>query len=122
MPVSSGTGNVSDAAFLSALQNVVTALNSQVQNATYLAGTQDFFNLTSATLVKSGAGRIAKVSVIVVGSAAGTVYDATSVTDTSRPIYKVTFAATGIQIVDLPFQYGLLVVPGTGQTLAGSFS
>ena len=107
---------------LTTLKSVVTAINTQTQANLNIAGAQDFFGVTSATYIKSGAGRIVRVSVVVVGSAVGTIYDATSVTDTSRPIYKVTFAATGIQVVDLPFQYGLLVVPGTGQTLAGSFS
>lgn len=107
---------------LTTLKSIATALNTQVQNDTNLAGAQDFYNVTSATYVKNGSGRIAIISVVVIGSAVGTVYDAVSVSDITRPIYKITFAATGIQVVDLPFQYGLLVVPGTGQTLAGSFS
>lgn len=107
---------------LTALKSVVTAINTQTQNNTNIAGARDFFGITTATYVKSGAGRIVRISVVVIGSAVGTIYDAASVSDLSKPIYKVTFAATGIQIVDLPFQYGLLVVPGSGQTLAGSFS
>ena len=107
---------------LTAIKNIVTALNTQVQTTVNLAGAQDFYNVTSPTMIKTGSGRIARVSVVVTGSAAGAIYDAVSVTDTTRQIYAVTFAATGIQVVDLPFQYGLLVVPGTSQTLAGSFS
>lgn len=107
---------------LTTLKNIATALNTQVQNDTNLAGAQDFYNVTSATYIKNGPGRIVRISVVVTGSALGKIYDAVSISDLSRPIYPVTFAATGIQVVDLPFQYGLLVVPGTGQTLAGSFS
>lgn len=104
------------------MKNIVTALNTQTQNSTNLVGNQDFSNVTSATYIKSGAGRIARVSVVIIGSANGIIYDAASINDTSRAIYKVTFATTGIQVVDLPFQYGLLIIPGTGQTLAGSYS
>lgn len=121
----SGIGNnnaVSTTIILSTLQNIVTAINSQVANATNIAGAQDFYNIASATMIKTGVGRIVNVSVVVPGSAVGTIYDAQNVNDTSRPIYKITFAATGIQTVNLPFQYGLLIVPGTGQTVAGSFS
>lgn len=113
---------VSTDVLLTTLKDIVTAINTQTQNATNLAGNQDFSNVTSATYIKSGAGRIARVSVVIVGSANGIIYDAASINDTSRAIYKVTFAATGIQVVDLPFQYGLLIIPGTGQTLAGSYS
>lgn len=107
---------------LTAVQQIVIALNNQTTNNTNIAGAQDFFNITAPTVIKSGAGRIVRVSVVIIGSGVGTVYDASSSTDLSRPIYKVTFAATGIQIVDLPVQYGIVIVPGTGQTLAGSFS
>jgi len=120
--VTSGIGEVSNSVILAAVQNIVTAINTQNQTNINLAGSQDFFNITSATLIKSGQGRIVRISVVVAGSAVGTVYDSAIVTDITRPIYKITFAATGIQIVDLPVQYGILVVPGTGQTLAGSFS
>lgn len=107
---------------VSTVQNLVTALNTAGTNYVNVAGSQDFYNISTATMIKNSAGRIVNVSVIVPGSAAGTIYDATNVSDTSRPIYQVAFASTGIQVVNLPFQYGLLVVPGTGQTLAGSFS
>lgn len=113
---------VSNDDFLTTLKNIVTALNTQNQTSINVAGAQDFYNITSATLVKNSAGRLVNISVIVKGSANGTVYDASSQTDTSRPIYSISDAATGIQVVNLPVQYGLLIVPGIGQTVAGSFS
>lgn len=113
---------VANTDFLTALKNVVIAINGEVQNATNLAGAQDFFNVTGATLVKSSAGRVVNISVVVAGSANGTVYDAVSATDTSRPIYSISHTATGIQVVNLPVQYGLLVVAGSGMTVAGSYS
>ena len=116
------TGAVSSTVVLTTLQSIVTAINAQTTNDKNINGSQDFFNVTAATYIKSGVGRIVNISVMVAGSASGTVYDAQSVTDTARPIYVIGHAATGIQNVNLPVQYGILVVPGTGQTLAGSFS
>jgi hypothetical protein len=104
------------------LKNVVTALNTQVQNDTALAGAQPFYNVTAATLVKLGSGRVVNVLAIVAGSADGMVYDAQSVTDTSRPIGPVQHSLVGRQVLNMPFQYGLLIVPGSGQTVAGSVS
>ena len=107
---------------LTAIKNLVSATSSQTQNETILAGALDFWNITSPTVVKASAGRLVNISVLVVGSANGTVYDATSTTDQSRPIYSIGHSAQGIQNVNLPCQYGIVVVPGTGQTLSGSYS
>ena len=107
---------------LTAVKLLVGATNSQTQNTTLLAGALDFWNITSPTVIKPSAGRIVNISVIVAGSANGTVYDATSTSDTTRPIYSIAHANTGIQNVNLPCQYGIYIVPGTGQTLSGSYS
>jgi hypothetical protein len=107
---------------LTAVKNIVTALNTSVQTSINLAGAQDFFNITSATLIKSGAGRLVNITLVAAGSADGSIYDATSVTDTSRKIYPILHTGTVTQIANQPFQYGLLVVPGSGMTVAGSFS
>ena len=107
---------------LTAAKNIVTALNAQVSNATALAGTQDFFNITTPTLVKGTPGRLVNITLVVAGSGDGSIYDAMSTTDTSRKIYPVIHTGAVTQVANQPFQYGLLVVPGTGQTLAGSYS
>lgn len=104
------------------IQNLANAVFTGSTNFSSVNGLQDFFNVTSATVVRSGNGRIVNISVIVKGSTTGTVYDANSTTDTSRPIYVISDAATGIQVVNLPVQYGVMIVPGTGMTVAGSFS
>ena len=103
------------------IQNLANAVFTASTNYSNVNGLQDFFNVTAATVIRTGNGRICRVSVIVAGSAAGTVYDANSTTDTSRPIYKIS-NALGITDVSLPVQYGVMIVPGTGQTVAGSFS
>lgn len=107
--------------YLNALQNLVVAINTQSQNDLAIAGNQDFFNLTAATVVKASAGRIVRVSVIVAGSATGMVYDASSLTDTSKPLYVIPMTV-GVVEVSIPTAYGIVVSPGSGQTVSGSFS
>ena len=107
---------------LTAIKNIVTALNTSVQTSINLAGAQDFFNITTPTMIKSSAGRIVNITLVVAGSADGSIYDAMSVTDTTKKIYPIVHTGAVTQIANQPFQYGLLVVPGTGQTLAGSYS
>jgi hypothetical protein len=107
---------------LTAAKNLVSAVNDQTANNTILAGATDFWKLTTATVVKASPGRIMRVSLIATGSATGTVYDAKSITDTTRPIYTIANSATGVTLVDIPCQYGIVVTPGTGQTVSGSYS
>ena len=104
---------------LTAIKNIVTALNTSVQTSINLAGAQDFFNITSVAQIKTGAGRIARISVTVAGSAPGGVYD--EISGGGRLLFVIP-NTVGIYDVSLPFQYGLVILPGTGQTLAGSYS
>jgi len=101
---------------------LVSATNAQTTNDTILAGSTSFWKLTTPTIVKASPGRIMRISLIVTGSATGTVYDATSITDTTRPVYTIGNTATGVVLVDIPCQYGIVVAPGTGQTVSGSYS
>lgn len=103
------------------IQNLANAVFTASTNFVNVNGLQDFFNVTAATVVRTGAGRICRVSVVVAGSAAGSVYDANSTTDTSRKIAVIPNTA-GVIDVSLPVQYGVMIVPGTGMTVAGSFS
>lgn len=80
-------------------------------------------NIAAATVVKSGPGRVARVSVITAGSAAGTVNDCatTGAAATANQIATIP-NAVGHYTIDFPFNAGLVVVPGTGQVLAVSFT
>jgi len=85
-------------------------------------GAKNALNLTAATLVKGAPGTLLAVSVIVAGSAAGKVND----------VATVGGVAAGNQILAVPnavgpmnglsrglsFSNGLVVTPGTGQTVA----
>lgn len=75
-----------------------------------------------AQLVKVGKVRAARVSVIVAGSAAGGVFDAatTGAAATANQIFVIP-NTVGIYTLDWPVNNGLVVTPGTGQTVAVSY-
>lgn len=110
------------------LDDILTTQRNGVINLANLAetwlqinGKQNASALTSATLVKTGAGRIASVSVVVGGSATGAIYDAGSASATSGILYTIP-TTVGVYVLNFPFVNGLVVAPGTGQTIAVSYS
>lgn len=118
-PTQSAGGSVSDV--LTTLKNLVTGLATLAQGYLNVQGQQNFAGLAQTTIVKTSAGRIARVSVIVPGAATGFVYDSISVSATTKPLYVIP-TTVGVYEVNLPASFGIMVVPGTGQTVSGSFS
>jgi hypothetical protein len=117
------TASISDV--LSAIKNIVTALSTASQNYLNVQGITNSVNISTPTIVKSSAGRIAQVSVIVAGSATGKVYDSNAIGQVTRPIWVIPQAAKTSGepfIVNMPVSYGIVVIPGTGQTLTVSYS
>jgi hypothetical protein len=85
-------------------------------------GTKTFFNITANTLIKAGVGRVAKISVIVAGSGAGSVHDSATIGAAGTANELAVIGATaGVLNIDMPVFNGIVVKPGTGQTLAVSF-
>jgi hypothetical protein len=88
-------------------------------------GTATTFNITAAAIIKSSPGRVWTVSVLVAGSTAGAVYDSTSTSGNTAAnqigVIPDT-AAAPINFNAMPTANGIVVVPGTGQTLAISWS
>jgi hypothetical protein len=86
-------------------------------------GTKTFFNITANTLVKASRGRVARISVIVAGSGNGSVHDAATIgaAGATNNLAAIPFAAIGILNIDMPVSNGIVVKPGTGQTLAISY-
>ena len=106
---------------------MITA-NPRVQNGALITaqGTQTFLNITSATVVKTTAGRVAKVSVIAPSTAGGqnaAVADHAATTGISDAnLIAVIPDAVGVYNVDMPAATGITLVPGgAGQILAISF-
>jgi hypothetical protein len=106
---------------LTAAKNVVTAVNGVAQTYLNVQGTLNSSGITAAKLVKSGTGRISSVSVIVAGSANGFVYDSNSLSITSAPLYVIP-QTVGVYFVNMPASLGIVVAPGTGQTITVSYS
>lgn len=89
-------------------------------------GSQATLNITAATIVDTGAGRVARISVIAAGSTAGAVYDSNSTTGNTAAnqiaVIPANQAAGSIITIDFPYSSGLVVVPGTGGNLGVSFT
>lgn len=106
---------------LTTQRNGVINLANLAQTWLQINGTQNAAAISAAALVKSGNGRIASVSVVSGGSAAGYVYDVNNVASTANAIYTIP-TTEGVYVVNFPFSNGLVVAPGTGQTVSVSFS
>ena len=106
---------------LTALKNVVLALNGATQAYIAVNGTSSKQNITVPTVVKTSGGRIASISVIVGGSAPGTIYDSNSLNITNQPLCVIP-NSVGVTFVNLPADTGILVSPGTGQAVTVSWS
>jgi hypothetical protein len=85
-------------------------------------GTRAELDITAAIVVKNAPGICCKVSVLVAGSAAGTVNDASTTGSAAVTNQFGTIPNTvGTYEFNWPCGTGIVVVPGTGQTLAVSF-
>jgi len=106
---------------LAALQNLVVALNSAATSYANIVGVANFGPITSATVVKNSAGRICEIAVLSAGTTTGYVYDGATLgatTSTMIPIPNVV----GVYKIQFPMATGILVIPGTGQAVSGSYS
>lgn len=106
---------------LTVAKNVVTAINGVAQTYLNVQGLQNSGSLTAATLVQLGSGRVATVSVTVAGSAVGKIYDTNSAASTTNPVYVIP-NTVGVVFVNMPVGIGLVVAPGTGQSVTVSYS
>ena len=85
-------------------------------------GTKTFLNVTADTLVKAKSGRVAKISVLVAGSAAGAVHDSATI-DAAAAANEIAVIpdTVGVYNIDFPVANGIVIKIGTGQTLAVSY-
>lgn len=111
--------SVSD--ILTSTKNIVTALNQLGQTYLSVVGSKFYSDITSSTVVLNGQGRIARMSVVVAGSAEGSIYDANASGATTNKIASIP-TTVGITEINLPVNNGIVVSPGTGQTVAISYS
>lgn len=105
---------------LATAQNIAQAINGVASGYTNVQGSKNTTGITAATLVKSGQGRIASISVLVAG-AAGAIYDANLATATTNKVYVIP-ATVGVFVVNFPLSFGLVVAPGAAQVVSVSYS
>ena len=88
----------------------------------YATSVATILSVTVQTVVKASPGRIVRVDVAVAGSGAGSVNDAATIAGiaTSNLIAAIP-AVVGPIWLDWPCQAGIVVTPGSGQTLTIAF-
>lgn len=109
------------------LNQNVTTLNSNlaslISSLSYTRGQYTSAALTSQTLVTAGAGYLVSFTVNVAGSAAGTVNNsATTGAASASNVIAPTPTTIGTYHVGSKFSSGLVVSPGTGQTIVVTYS
>lgn len=106
---------------LTTAKNLVTSVNQLGQTYLKINGVARSATLTTTTLVTSGQGRLASISVVVAGSSACVVYDSSRAASLTSSLAAVT-NAIGVTVINMPYSNGLVVVPGTGMTVVVSYS
>lgn len=117
-PPQSG-GSLSD--IITTAQNLVQAVNNVATTYLNVQGKQNSGTISAATLVKPSAGRVCKVSITTAGAAVGKIYDTNQVTATTPEVYTIP-NSSGVVDVNIPVQFGIVVVPGAGQVVMVSYS
>lgn len=106
---------------LTAAKNIVTAINGLGQTYLQVSGSRVSRQISAATVVLVGQGRIARVIVTTAGSAAGSIYDASVSTATTPRIFVIA-NTLGVTEINIPVDNGIVVAPGTGQVVTVSYS
>lgn len=90
---------------------------------TSMGGLLSALNITAAAVVKAAPGRLSSISVLVSGTAVGSANDAATVAAAAATNQVFVIPdAIGKYDVDWPCNTGIVVTPGTGQTIAVSYS
>jgi hypothetical protein len=89
---------------------------------TYPPGAATALAVTTATVLKAAPGRLVRVHVVVAGSAAGSANDAATTGAAGIGNQIATLPNTvGPILIDWPCATGIVIMPGTGQTLAAAY-
>jgi len=108
---------------LTAQKNGVVAINNLSQGTFRGLGTQTSVTVTAATVIYVGKGYLVNFSVVVAGSSAGTISNtgATGTVAAANALCAIP-ATVGIIKVGQVFSTGLVVTPGTGQSVNVTYS
>jgi hypothetical protein len=107
---------------LTAQKNGVVAINNLAQTTIRSIGTQTSLTVTATTVIFTGAGYLVNFSVVVAGSAAGTIYNATNTSPNASNALCATPTTVGVYAAGQVFNSGLVIEPGTGQSINVTYS
>ena len=108
---------------LTTQKNGVVAINGLTQATTRSFGTRTSVTVTAATVIYVGAGYLVNFSVVVAGSTVGTISNTSTVASVAAANALCAVpASVGIIKVGQIFSAGLVVTPGTGQSINVTYS
>jgi hypothetical protein len=108
---------------LTAQKNGVVAINNIATSNLRGQGTQTSVVVTAPTLVFAAKGFLVNFSVTVAGSAAGTINNSATVAGAAAAnVLCVTPTTVGVSYAGQVFSNGLVVSPGTGQSINVTYS
>jgi hypothetical protein len=108
---------------LTTQKNGVVAINNIFQALSALNPTVTSTTVTSSTLILAGSGRLISFSVVVAGSANGIIYNAgTPSGGTAANALVATPTTVGVYAANMVFTNGLVIAPGTGQSINVTYS
>lgn len=103
--------------------NITSASSAVVTKIAYLAGTTTSATVTAQTLIIAGAGRLVSFSVIIAGTAAGTINNSATTGAVAAGNALVAVPTTiGSYQVGQHFSAGLVITPGAGQSINLTYS
>lgn len=104
---------------LTAQKNGVTGINGVQQSNLRGQGTATSSTVTASTLVIAGNGYLVSYTVVVAGTVNGLIYNSASVAgiSASNALCATDKTAVGVYKTGLAFTTGLVVAPGTGQSI-----
>lgn len=108
---------------LTTQKNGVIAINNIFQALSALNPTVTSATVNTSTLVIAGNGRLISFSVVVAGSANGLIHNAgTPSGGTAANALVATPTTVGVYAANMVFTNGLVIAPGTGQSINVTYS
>lgn len=108
---------------LTTQKNGVIAINALNNTTSFIAGKTTSQTVTAQTLVTTGSGILVSFCVIVAGSASGTINNAqTTALSAAGNALVATPTTIGVYQCGLYFTSGLIITPGTGQSINVTYS
>jgi hypothetical protein len=104
---------------LTTQKNGVQGINGVQQSNLRAQGTATSLTVTTSTLIIAGNGYLVSYTVVVAGTTNGLIYNSSTVAGiaASNALCATDKTAVGVYKTGLVFNKGLVIVPGTGQSI-----